>query len=103
MRKLKAKDVKHVAKLANLNVDKSEVNKYQKQLSEVLDYVEELNEVDTASVEPTSQTTGLTNKTRKDVIDKKNTLSQKDVLSQASSKHKGYFVVPMVLEERTDY
>lgn len=54
-------DVKHVAKLAKLELSDHEINKFSKQLSEIVTYVKELEKVDTSKVEPTSQTTGLEN------------------------------------------
>lgn len=46
-------EVKHVAKLANLPLSKEEEEKYSKQLSKILDYMEKLNQADTSKVEPT--------------------------------------------------
>lgn len=64
--KLTSEEVKHIARLASLNLSEEEVKKYQKELSETLDYIENLNEVDTKNTEPTSQVTGLKNVTRED-------------------------------------
>jgi len=61
MAKLTTDDVKHVAKLANLPLTDEEIKKFQEQLSSVVSYIDELQEVDTKDVEPTSQTTGLEN------------------------------------------
>lgn len=58
--------VKHVAKLAKLDLSNEEVKKFTGQLSDILEYVDQLNEVDTDKVEPTSQVTGLTNVTEGD-------------------------------------
>lgn len=60
------KDIGHIAKLARLDLSDKEKQKYSKELSEILDYMEKLNEVDTKNIEPTSQVTGLTNVFRKD-------------------------------------
>ena len=59
-------DVVKVAKLANLPLYRQEEEKYSKQLSKILDYMEKLNEVDTKDVEPTFNVTGLSNVTRED-------------------------------------
>lgn len=59
-------DVRHVAKLANLPLSSDEEEKYSKQLSEILEYVEKLNQVDTSNVEPAYNVTGLENVTRED-------------------------------------
>jgi aspartyl-tRNA(Asn)/glutamyl-tRNA(Gln) amidotransferase subunit C len=60
--------VKHIAKLARIGIDDAEAEKFSKQLSGILEYVELLNEVKTDGVEPTSQVTGLNNVTRKDEV-----------------------------------
>lgn len=90
-------DVKHVAKLANLPLKPEEEAKFEKQLSEILSYVEKLKEVDTKDVEITSQVTGLENITRKDEIT--SSLTQEEALSNAKSQHNGLFKVPAILTE----
>lgn len=59
-------NVKHVAKLANLPLLPEEEEKFANQLSQILDYVSQLQAVDTSNVKPTSQVTGLVNRTRPD-------------------------------------
>ncbi len=58
--------VKHIAKLARIGISDPEAEKFSRQLSSILEYVELLNEVKTEGIEPTSQVTGLTNVTRTD-------------------------------------
>lgn len=60
--------VKHIAKLARLGLKDEEVEKFSKQLSNIFEYVDMLNEVNTDEVEPTAQVTGLKNVTRKDEV-----------------------------------
>ena len=48
------KDVEHVAKLARLELTEEEKEKFTRQLGDVLKYVDQMNEVDTANVEPLS-------------------------------------------------
>jgi aspartyl-tRNA(Asn)/glutamyl-tRNA(Gln) amidotransferase subunit C len=59
-------DVLKLARLARLKLSEEEIVTYQKELAEILGYVEQLNDVDVAGLEPTSQVTGLTNVTRAD-------------------------------------
>lgn len=94
-------DVLHTAKLSKLKLTPSEVDKFASQLSGVVDYINELSEVDTHGVDPTSQTTGLENVDRDDELIPTRDLSVGDALSGTDETHNGYFVVPMVLEERT--
>lgn len=89
-------DVAHVAKLANLTLSKGEQDKFEKQLSKILSYVEKLKEVDSKNVETTSQVTGLENVTREDKITP--SLSQDEVLSNSKSTHNGMFKVKAILD-----
>ena len=92
-------NIKHIAKLANLKLKPEDEKKFEKQLSEIVAYVEKLNEVDTKNVEITSQVTGLENVTRED----KSTpsLTQEEVLSGTKSKHNGLFKVDAILENES--
>lgn len=89
-------NVPHVAKLANLPLTEKEIEKFEKQLSAVLQYIEKLNEVDTKNVQPTSQVTGLENITRQDAA--KPSLSQSDALSNTKEQHNGMFQVAGILD-----
>jgi len=91
--------VKHIARLANLKLTGAEINKFRKQLSEVLEYVKQLNKLDTKKVKSTSQVTGLENVFRED--EPKPSLSQKEVLSGAKNIEKGMFKIKAIFEEIT--
>lgn len=88
--------VKHIAKLANLSLSEKEITLFQKQLSQVLNYVKILNKLDTAKVKPTSQVTGLENVFKEDKTS--SSLSQKEALSGAKAKSKGYFKIKAIFE-----
>lgn len=60
------KEVEHIAKLARLGLTEKEINKFQQELSSILDYVEKLKEVDVSDVEPLSHPFEIKNVTRKD-------------------------------------
>lgn len=89
-------DIDHVAKLANLSLTDEEKKKFEKQLSQILDYIDKLNEVDTKNVEPTSQVTKLENVTRKD--ETYPSLPQEEVLKNAKSTHNGFLKVKAILK-----
>ncbi len=55
-----------MARLARLDLTDDEVEQYRTELSDILQYVEQLQSVDVKGVEPTHQVTGLTNVTRAD-------------------------------------
>lgn len=68
MAKLTAAQVRHIAKLARLEIRDDQVEKYAKELTNILGYIEQLQEVDTSAVEATAQVTGLSNAFRQDEI-----------------------------------
>lgn len=68
MAKLSREDILKLAGLAKLDLTDVEVEKFRTELSEILGYVEQLSEVDIAGLKPTTQVTGLTNITRKDIV-----------------------------------
>ena len=60
--------VRHIAKLARLELSDQEISKFSGQLNTVFQYMEVLNEADTRDLEITSQVTGLENVTREDTV-----------------------------------
>lgn len=68
MTKLTREDVLKLAKLAKLKLTDEETKEFQKEISEILGYVEQLQKTDVKGLDPTNQVTGLTNVTRKDEI-----------------------------------
>ncbi|OGJ58341.1 hypothetical protein A2881_02580 [Candidatus Peribacteria bacterium RIFCSPHIGHO2_01_FULL_55_13] len=68
MTKLSATQVRHIAKLARLEIGDDEVEKYAKELSAILAYIDQLSEVDTSKVQATAQVTGIKNGMRPDVV-----------------------------------
>ncbi|MEK7168411.1 MAG: Asp-tRNA(Asn)/Glu-tRNA(Gln) amidotransferase subunit GatC [Patescibacteria group bacterium] len=101
MAKLTKKQVLHVAELSNLTLTDSEIKKLTPQLDKIIDFVAKLSEVDTDGVEPTSQTTGLTNILKEDIVKSDESLSQDEALS-ATDDQNGYFKVPSILTNRSD-
>ncbi len=59
-------EVKKISELCRIQLTDAELEKFQKELAQVLDYVSELQKVDTEGVEEISQVTGLTNVLRND-------------------------------------
>ena len=66
--KLPKKDIERIAELARLGITEGEKEKFREQLSSILDYVGELEEVDTSPIEPMGQVTGLENVIREDKV-----------------------------------
>lgn len=96
---IKESDIEKVAQLAHLELDKEELKIFGPQMAEIVAYVEQLNELDTANVEPALG--GLTpegqqtDSARDDVIAP--SLGQKTALAEAPDPAAGHFRVPKVL------
>lgn len=89
--------VKHVAKLSALTLSEEEIEKLEKQLSETLDFIKELDKIDTKNIEPTYSVTGLENVFRDD--ETAPSLTQDEVLQNARNKSEGYFKVKAIFDE----
>ncbi len=68
MAKLNREDVLKLARLARLELSEAEIEEYGTELSDILQYVEQLQSVDIDGLKPTNQVTGLTNVTRPDEV-----------------------------------
>ena len=92
-------DVRKVATLAHLEITDEEVALYTPQMADIVKYVEQLNELDTESIEP--MLGGLTDEgeatltEREDVV--RPSFNQDEALSQAPAPVAGHFQVPKVL------
>lgn len=96
---LTKKDILHIAELANLSLSSEEVEKYMKQLEDTITYVENLNELDTKGVEPTSHSTNVTNVYFEDGTENKRLFTQDQALVNAKKKEKGQFIVSRIMED----
>jgi aspartyl-tRNA(Asn)/glutamyl-tRNA(Gln) amidotransferase subunit C len=94
---LSTKEVAHVAQLARLQLSDAELELMRNQLSNILDYIAMLQEVDVEGVEPTAQVTGLTTVMRPDVVT--GALSREEVLANAPDQAAGMFRVRAVFDE----
>jgi aspartyl-tRNA(Asn)/glutamyl-tRNA(Gln) amidotransferase subunit C len=93
------KDVEHIAKLANLEFTDAEKEKFTHQLNQILEYVEQMNKLDTSSVEPLSHVIELNNVFRADEVNKG--VSTEEALKNAPSKTEKFFKVPKVITEKS--
>lgn len=93
------KDVEHIASLARIELTAEEEKKFEKELSAILDFVEKLNEVDTAGVAPMTGGTGLQNVTREDgQIDKSLEDKFEALVEAAPEKKESWIKVKAVFE-----
>jgi aspartyl-tRNA(Asn)/glutamyl-tRNA(Gln) amidotransferase subunit C len=95
--KISKDDVKHVSVLARLEFKEDEINKFAKQLENILEYMDKLNELDTSSVEPTSHVFMMSTPLREDLV--KPWLSIDEALENAPDKEGGFFTVPKFIED----
>ena len=87
--KITLDQLKHIAKLARLEINPQHENSLVDQLSETASYIDILSEIDTKNVNPTYQTNHLKNVTRDDIVGE--SFSQSEALSQAPKTYNGYF------------
>ncbi|HOE28222.1 MAG: Asp-tRNA(Asn)/Glu-tRNA(Gln) amidotransferase subunit GatC [Candidatus Aureabacteria bacterium] len=90
------KDVEYVARLARLRLSEEEKERLTVQLGEIVGYVEKLNELDTADVEPTAHVLPLRNITRPDEV--RPCLDRDEALRLAPKAGEGFFRVPQIIE-----
>ena len=88
------KDVEHVAKLARLELTEEEKELYTKQLGDVVKYVDQMNEVDTAHVKPMCQVIDFYNVMREDKVVQE--ISKEELMANAPDVENGFFKVPKI-------
>lgn len=89
-------EVRHIAKLARLRFGEGEEQACAETLSQILTYVEQLQEVDTTNVEPTSHAVDLEMMMRPD--ENRPVLSDTDISQNAPALEDGQFRVPKIVE-----
>ncbi|MGP7819437.1 Asp-tRNA(Asn)/Glu-tRNA(Gln) amidotransferase subunit GatC [Niallia sp. 01092] len=96
MSRITIEEVKHVANLARLAITEEEAAKFQKQLDAIISFAEELNEIDTEGIEPTSHVLDMKNVLREDKATKG--LPVEEVLRNAPEHQEGQIKVPSIIE-----
>jgi len=96
MPKVSADEIRRLASLSKIQLTDEEVEQYRKEFEKILDYVSQLQSVDTKGIEPTSQVTGLVNVTRPDEIHDYG-VSKEQLLNLAPDQEDGYIKVRRVL------
>ena len=93
---LSREEVLHVAKLARVGLSEADIEMFQGQLSQILDYFRNLQELDTAGVPPTAHVLPLQNVMRAD--EAAPSFSQGEILANAPQSEEGQLRVHAVLE-----
>ncbi len=94
---LSMEEVAHVARLARLSLSPEELERMSAQLSDILEHMVSLQEVDVTGVPATAQVMDLTTVLRPDVVDAE--LSPEEALANAPDKRDGMFRVKAVFDE----
>jgi len=95
--KIDEAQVRHISHLSRLNPTDDEVQLFSRQLSAILAYVEQLNEVDTTDVPPTAHALPVRNVFRAD--EPKESLTPDEALANAPQRDGNFFAVPKVLDQ----
>lgn len=96
--KVTREDVENVALLSRLSIDEKDMDKNIQELSDFLEYVDRLQQVDTENVMPTAHVLPIQNVFREDVV--KPSLDRDLALSNAPESEDGYFRVPKSLKNK---
>ena len=96
MAELKPEEILKLARLARLHLNDDEVEQFRSEISAILGYVEQLQNVDTKDLEPTYQVTGLKNVMRADEV-KDYGATPDDLLKNAPATEKGHIKVKRIL------
>ena len=90
------KSLLKLGKLARISISNDKLNNLSKDLNSILEFVDQLKEIKTDQVDPTSNSLNQKLEVRDDEVDNKN--STEDVLENAPEKEMDFFVVPKVIE-----
>ena len=97
MSRINKEEVKKVAQLARLELNMNEINNHAKQLEKILDYIRQLEKIDTDNVPCTTRAIEVINVFRKD--EKKNYDKTEELLELGPSREDKYFKVPKIMSE----
>ena len=90
------KSLLKLGKLARFSISEDKLNNLSKDLNSILEFVDQLKEIKTDQVDPTSNSLNQKLEVRDDKVDTKN--SAEDILENAPEKEMDFFVVPKVIE-----
>ena len=96
MKKITNEEVQKVAYLARLELNNEEINNHAKQLEKILEYIKQLEKINTDDVPTTSRAIEVTNAFRKD--EKKDSDQKEKLLDLAPSREDDFFKVPKIME-----
>jgi aspartyl-tRNA(Asn)/glutamyl-tRNA(Gln) amidotransferase subunit C len=89
-------DVQYVARLARIALTPAEEEKFAAQLSQVLGFIETLNQLDVSGIEPTAHAVPMVNVARPDEV--RPSLTNEEALRNAPAQANGLFLAPKIVE-----
>ncbi|MFK5986904.1 MAG: Asp-tRNA(Asn)/Glu-tRNA(Gln) amidotransferase subunit GatC [Pseudomonadota bacterium] len=93
---MKQDDIEKIAYLARLGIEQSAIPEYASSLTEILDFVEQMNSADTDNVQPMAHPQDMIQPLREDIVTESD---NRDLLMKNAPKtEKGLFLVPKVIE-----
>ncbi|GMT48824.1 MAG: aspartyl/glutamyl-tRNA(Asn/Gln) amidotransferase subunit C [bacterium] len=93
--KVSLKEVEDIAFLARIALSEAEKKEFAKDLNNILNYVDKMNELDTSKVEPTAHILDIHNVDRKDEV--KKSMPVEEIIDLAPKSNDNFIVVPKVL------
>jgi len=97
MTKITKEEVKKVAHLARLELNENEINNHSEQLEKIIEYIKQLEKIETDEVPCTTRAIEVLNVFRKD--EKKNSECTEEILDLGPSREDNYFKVPKIINE----
>ncbi|WP_320677533.1 Asp-tRNA(Asn)/Glu-tRNA(Gln) amidotransferase subunit GatC [Prochlorococcus sp. MIT 1300] len=98
MTRITSADVRKVANLARLNLPEKSIDRYTGQLEKILEYIAQLEKIDTTDVEPTTRAVEVVNISREDSVTP--TPVREQILDLAPQREGDFFRVPRILSDK---
>ena len=97
MKRISSDEVKKVAQLARLELNESEINQHAEQLEKILEYIKQLEKINTEDIPCTTRAIEVVNVLRKD--EKRNYENSEEILDLAPLRENKFFKVPKIINE----
>ena len=97
MAKISKEEVKKVAQLARLELNEDQINNHAEQLAKIMDYIKQLDKINTENISCTARAIEVVNVLRKD--EKKNYKNSAELLDLAPAREDKFFKVPKIISE----
>ena len=97
MKRISSDEVKKVAQLARLELNENEINQHAEQLEKILEYIKQLEKINTEDVPCTTRAIEVVNVLRKD--ENRNYENSEEILDLAPSRENKFFKVPKIINE----